>query len=60
MFPFLKNPALSHFRTTYYESLTALTLLENIPGRLEQLLAPVVNRVDRLCALTAYNDADCV
>ena len=60
MFPFLSNPSLSHLRTLYYESLTALTLLENIPGRLALLLQPVMNRMNQLNSIGQFGEQECV
>ena len=57
-YPFLKNPAFSHLRTTYYESLTSLMLLENIPGRLEVLLKSVMEQVERLHGITNFSEQD--
>ena len=59
-FPFLSNPALSHYCTLYFEALTALTLLEDIPGRLEVLSRPVTERLQRLATVQQFTDADFV
>ena len=57
-YPFLKNPAFSHLRTTYYESLTSLMLLENIPGRLEVLLKSVMGQMERLHSIANFSEQD--
>lgn len=59
-FPFLLSASFSHLRSIYYQSLTNLILLNSVPGRLEVLLSPVVERIAKLSATTTFSSEDCV
>ncbi|KAM7455267.1 hypothetical protein BLSTO_03980 [Blastocystis sp. subtype 1] len=59
-FPFLLSASFSHLRSIYYQSLTNLILLNSVPGRLEVLLSPVVERIAKLSATTTFSSEDCM
>lgn len=44
----------------YYEALTNLILLENVPGRLEMLMKPVLDRISMLYNAQQFNESECV
>lgn len=54
------SASFSHLRSIYYQSLTNLILLNSVPGRLEVLLSPVVERIAKLSATTTFSSEDCV
>ena len=59
-FPFLLNASFSHLRSTYYQSLTNLILLESVPGRFEVLIKPIVDRLNTLSSVATFSNEDCV
>lgn len=44
----------------YYQALTNLILLENVPGRLEMLMKPVLDRILLLYNAQQFNEPECV